>query len=300
MRISTLPVYHRAFRTIDTHEKAYLLGFLLADGCVVPPAPARYMHHYRVDLKIKAEDRRACEMLQEEAGGSLFFIEGGYRISWQITSNEIAHDLISLGVTPRKSLTAALSWDAIPEALHGSVLAGLIDGDGHLRFNRAARRAGISIVTGSPFLCDQLMERFPFFKVSTLFGGTRQKNPLYRIEVETNRVHLRSLIQLVYDPLPFKILHRKQAVLDQLRGYLTDLDTYDRQMEEVPRLKAEGLTIAQIAERLGTSRRPIQERLKQCGVDSRVEIFTEADREEMRRLHACGLTVLEIHASLGK
>lgn len=47
-----LPVNHRVFQKIDSHQKAYLLGFLLADGCVLLPRPGR--SRSRVNLRIKA------------------------------------------------------------------------------------------------------------------------------------------------------------------------------------------------------------------------------------------------------
>ena len=69
---------------------------------------------------------------------------------------------------------------------------------------------------------------------------------------------------------------------------------------DVPRLKACGLTIEDIASKLGTSRRPHLKTTENAGIDSRQVIFTDADRREMRRLHAQGLTVLQIHAAIGK
>jgi hypothetical protein len=47
----------------------------------------------------------------------------------------------------------------------------------------------------------------------------KRKNVLHRIYVESNRERLRSLIAKVYDTLPFQILPRKQAVLDQIIAY---------------------------------------------------------------------------------
>jgi hypothetical protein len=40
--------------------------------------------------------------------------------------------------------------------------------------------------------------------------------------------------------------------------------------------------------------------LKDKGIDSRVVVFSEEDRETMRRLHGEGMSVLQIHATLGK
>jgi len=240
-------------------------------------------------------------MVHRIAGGHLRVIEDGYRAEWDVTSDAIAADLIALGITPRKSMTASLRWDLIPADFHGAALAGLIDGDGHLRFSKKDRRAEISLVTGSAVLRDQLLERFPFFKaVVHHANGSTRKRDLYVVVVETNRSLLTALITTVYDPLPFPILDRKQAVLDAIRGYLAAQVAYDSQMSDVPRLKACGLTIEDIAAKLGIGRGAVGRRLKDEGIDSRQTVFTDDDRQEMQRLHAQGLSVLKIHAVLGK
>jgi predicted transcriptional regulator len=299
MRFPALPVVPTAFQTIDTPEKAYILGFLLADGCVMLPRPG--ICRSVINLKILAGDIQACLIAQGIAGGNIRLIENGYRATWEVNSDAIAADLTALGVTPKKTLTASLEWDRIPAALHGAVLAGLIDGDGHLRFDPSQRRAEISLVTASTALRDQLMARFPFFKLVVFAAGkTNRKRDLFQVIVESNRVNLAALVATVYTPLPFTILDRKQAVLAQIKGYLAAQDDYDRQMADVPRLKGTGKTIGAIAAEFGTSRRPIMDRLKANGVDSRRVVFTIDDRQEMARLHGQGLTVLQIHAAVGK
>ena len=298
MRFPAIPVNHSAFREIDTFQKAYLLGFLLADGCVIPARPGYY--RARVNLKILAGDIQVCRMAQHIAGGNLRLMENGYRVIWEVNSDAIAADLIALGITPRKTFTASLKWDAIPSHLHGAVLAGLIDGDGNLRFNRVKRRAEVSIASGSAALRDQLLERFPFFKAVEIPPTGKRKSPLYRIGVDNNRERLEALLRIVYAPLPFHVLERKQAVVDQLRGYLADMDAYDERMGQVTSMKLAGSTLAEIADHMGTSLRPILDRLKANGINSRRVVFTEEDRQEMKRLHEQGLTVLKIHGVIGK
>ena len=292
-----LPVNHFAFGAIDSAAKAYLLGMILSDGNVRAAQPR--LCSARVNIKILATDIQACRMAQEVVGGCLRYMEGGYRVVWEVTSNQVAADLLRLGITPRKTHTASLNWDLIPPALHGAVLAGIIDGDGHLRFNQKDRRAEISLVTASQALRDQLLRRFPFFKLAVT-PAKAGRCELYTVKVENNRELLVPLIESVYDRLPFPILQRKQAVLDQIRGYLAEQEAYDKRMGHVAAMKEGGMTIAEIATHMGTSRRPIQERLKAAGVNSKVVVFTDDDRQEIKRLHAGGLSVLQIHAVLGK
>ena len=297
MCFPAFPADHTAFQMIDTPQKAYIIGFLLADGYVREPTNRA---RSRVNLRIKACDIEACRMVQQIAGGNLHLIEDGYRAMWEVSSDAIAADLDVLGITPRKSFTATLQWNRIPSHLHGAVLAGLIDGDGHLRFNRKGRRAEISIVTASSSLRDQLQDRFPFFKTVIFRPSDTRKSTLFQLVVENNRTLLKALISQVYDPLPFPILDRKQKVLDQIRTYLEDQDAYDRGMDEVPALMAAGFTQEEIAERLGTSVRPVRDHLLRSGYDGKVVKFTAEDLEEMKRLHESGLTARQIHAATGK
>jgi len=298
MRFPALPVNHRAFKVIDTHQKAYILGFLLADGCVLDPCPARYQKS-RVNLKILAGDIQACRMAQEIAGGNLRLMENGYRVIWEVSSDDIAADLIALGITPRKSLTASIEWDRIPDHLHGAVIAGLIDGDGHLRFREKTRHAEISIASGSVTLRDQLLDRFWFFKSVEEQPTGKRKNVLYRIFVESNRERLRSLVANVYFTLPFSILARKQAVLNEITDYLNAQEVYIKRMAAVPHLKRSGMTIEKIAAQFGTSARPVLARLKAAGI-TKLDLYAADDLDQMKRLHEGGSTILEIHAAIGK
>ena len=298
MHFPAIPVNHSAFHAINTPQNAYLLGFLLADGCVMLPRPG--ICRSVVNLKILAGDISACRMAQEIAGGNLRMMENGYRVIWECNSDEMVADLIALGITPKKTFTASLQWDLIPAHLHGAVLAGLIDGDGNLRFNRSKRRVEISIASGSTSLRDQLLERFSFFKSVEIPPKGRRKSTLHRIGVENNRGRLEALLRFVYASLPFRVLERKQRVVDELWDYLADLDAYDEKMGNVVAMKEAGATLAEIAAHMGTSLRPINDRLKAQGIDSRRIVFTEEDHQEMQRLHGQGLSIAQVHAAIGK
>jgi hypothetical protein len=298
-KFPALPVNHDAFKEVDTQEKAYVIGFLLADGCVLEACPGRY--RARVNLKIKAGDIQACRMAQEIAGGNLRLIEDGYRVIWEVNSDAIVADLVALGITPRKSLTASLEWSRIPEHLHGAVLAGLIDGDGHMRFKetKSQRRVEVSLCTASPTLRDQLLERFGFFKPVEVPPKGKRRNTLYRLQVENHHQRLRSLILTTFIPLRFPILGRKQAVLEKIIDFLDHQDAYSDRLARVPNLKRAGLTVTEIAEICGTSLRPVLARLKAAGMTFE-PLYTPADLEQMKQLHEEGRTVREIHAAIGK
>ena len=114
------------FSTIDTEEKAYILGFIAADGCVL----AQYN---RLTIVLHPRDRdileriRAClhsqNILREYAGK-------WPSVKWTTTSERLIHDLGHYGIVSKKSLT--LAYPDLPKPLERHYIRGLWDGDGHI------------------------------------------------------------------------------------------------------------------------------------------------------------------------
>lgn len=130
------PVYtadHGYFRVIDTEEKAYWLGFISADGCVM---------RRTLTVALKESDRGHLHKLAAAIryDGPLHDrvsrCRGGHfpQVGLTVTSAEFAADLPRHGVTPRKSLTLQ-PWDG-PEHLLPAYWRGLVDGDGHIRITK--------------------------------------------------------------------------------------------------------------------------------------------------------------------
>lgn len=118
------------FSSIDTQEKAYLLGYLFADSCVRYNTTKRY---YGVRLKIHEKDIHILEFMKKEMNcdNSVFKKESGTNcISLTISSKKIAEDLIKLGCTPKKSLT--LKFPKINNEYINSFILGYFDGDGSI------------------------------------------------------------------------------------------------------------------------------------------------------------------------
>jgi hypothetical protein len=121
------------FQVIDTDEKAYWLGFLAADGTVYIGGR---QHTARLDLQPR--DLHWLERFRDTiAPGAAITRHGRRSFSLSIGSQEMVHDLVSLGITPRKSNT--LEWPRIPEPFVIPFLLGYFDGDGSFT-PRAGRR----------------------------------------------------------------------------------------------------------------------------------------------------------------
>ena len=117
---------HHFFDVIDTEETAYWLGFITADGCIPRP--------HTITINLKAADAGHLEKLGAALSSDYPITPSGSGkpsagiVRWQASSVPLVRALGILGITPRKSATAA-SWNG-PAGLMRHYWRGMIDGDG--------------------------------------------------------------------------------------------------------------------------------------------------------------------------
>lgn len=116
------------FDDIDTPKKAWVLGFITADGCVSDCRNA-------IQVGLARKDRDALEKIASAMGysGPIHDLSSGGRDRYpqsrlSICCKRLADAIKRLGVTPRKSLTAT-PWFG-PDRLMQHYFRGLVDGDG--------------------------------------------------------------------------------------------------------------------------------------------------------------------------
>ena len=121
------------FNEIDTEEKAYWLGYVLADGCV---------HQRTLTIYIKGSDKKhLAKFLKDIQSEHPIYksnkkyiykgevkISNGYEIN--VTSVILIKDLIKLGITPNKTLTVKIP--KVREDLRKHMWRGIFDGDGSI------------------------------------------------------------------------------------------------------------------------------------------------------------------------
>lgn len=138
------------FEVIDTEAKAYFLGFLIADGCVIEPNAAANHPNYKISLELQECDSYILEQLKQElklTSTNLYHserIKGNSvsktnSLSWY--STKMANDLSQYGVVSRKTSTVFLP--TLKEHLMPHLIRGMIDGDGSIT---------ISHIEGKPHL----------------------------------------------------------------------------------------------------------------------------------------------------
>lgn len=126
------------FAPVDTPEKAYWLGFISADGCIV--TTARHPEGSHLAVQLAELDIEHLSKLKGALGAT-----GSVRLGTQgaigrrkarrfgtldVYSRELTDSLVALGITPRKSTTME-PWDG-PADLMPHYWRGMVDGDGSL------------------------------------------------------------------------------------------------------------------------------------------------------------------------
>jgi hypothetical protein len=172
------------FQVINTDEKAYWLGFLAADGTVYIGGR---QHTVRLDLQPR--DLHWLTRFRDTiAPGAKITQNGDRSYSISIGSQEMAHDLIALGIGPRKSNT--LEWPRIPAAFAIPFLLGYFDGDGSFT-PRAGRRGYQWILLGTlGFLsvAREYIQQFANVQLREPVRANKHTSPhLYRISANGPR-----------------------------------------------------------------------------------------------------------------
>lgn len=128
------------FDFIDTEEKAYFLGWIMADGNV-----SIYNNQYSLKLHIQAGDRELIDkfLLAIDADYKVKIKQtnkGGLGAYVSITSKHMVQSLITLGVIPQK--TGHECVPDIPETLMHHFFRGYFDGDGIASYRPHGKRSG--------------------------------------------------------------------------------------------------------------------------------------------------------------
>lgn len=124
------------FDNIDSYAKAYIVGFIAADGCLTT-----YKNTTTLTITINYDDKAILEFIKSEIGNShkLLEIERPatynkskiiHHIRYSISDYNINKALNKLGITPRKSLTLKNIIKNIPFEYRDAFIIGFFDGDG--------------------------------------------------------------------------------------------------------------------------------------------------------------------------
>ena len=176
------------FKTIDCSLKAYLLGFIYADGWVVCNSKTS---NYEFGMQLQSQDRYILEKINEVLGGSNIIyhedpcdkiINGvttrsGHSDVLRVYSKQLVYNLISNGIETNKS-----SKDIFPivkDELFFDFLRGYIDGDGCFSISKNHITCHITCNSVVPlkYIGDKLKTDYKIN--STIYSENEHKNRIY-------------------------------------------------------------------------------------------------------------------------
>lgn len=140
----------RFFENIDSEEKAYFLGFIIADGSIIVDKKGRRTFAF----SLKGEDFYILKKLEQLLG----LPEGRARMSkrnegeLRTSSPELISDLAKYGVVPNKTATTYIP--ELSEEFMPHLLRGIFDGDGTVYVTGKYLRFSIY---GTNILCNQFL-----------------------------------------------------------------------------------------------------------------------------------------------
>lgn len=137
------------FDVINTEEKAYWLGFLLADGCIdkkecirinLAIRDIKHLEKFKCFLKCKKQiyinkKQKTCEL--------------------NICNNVLSKKLQFYGIKVNKAYDK-FNWEIIPKELQRHFIRGYFDGDGGINDKKDKNKIEISLVGGESFITDVL------------------------------------------------------------------------------------------------------------------------------------------------
>lgn len=178
------------FENIDSHNKAYWLGFIGADGCISYRNKGEC--HNILKISLQSSDDYILECLKKELGTSkpLCYCRSNGReyVTLEISSNKIVQDLENLGLHERKTYGNSIA--NIPNEYMIDLIRGYIDGDGTIGDNKLVSIAGfennmiklqqyltsINILTS--YFCDERLKYNIEKATSNSFGNLSTTNKM--------------------------------------------------------------------------------------------------------------------------
>jgi hypothetical protein len=136
------------FDTVDSPEKAYVLGFIVADGCVHKNLKSLSIAIAQEDVEVLVfikDALRSTAPIREKVSRRGTFTEVHLSVL-HVCSKKLVSALARLGVLPNKSLT--VPYPRLPIHLDAHFIRGVLDGDGYVGSRQFAFAGSEALMRG--------------------------------------------------------------------------------------------------------------------------------------------------------
>lgn len=272
------------FESINSIEKAYVLGFIIADGHnnITKNLLSIQIHPKDVDILEKI-------IITMKANNPIKYYQYGSnkKVCLSINSFKICEDLLKLGVTQNKSYDVCLP--KISNDLIKYLILGIFDGDGSISIDKKRYNKGNLTITGTKdiiFNISNIIKKECGVNSYIYERHKGRNNNNYTLSISGN-IQIVRLLDWLYDGSTI-FLNRKYEKYLLLKKFITDRLTkienikkvkinLIKKKEEIQSLKerevlnlyAQNLSIRQINNKTGYDRRFISKILKKSGIQIR-------------------------------
>jgi len=308
-------VDEHVYDVINTQDKAYFLGVLLADG-------NSSSNGYNIRLALQERDRDLVEKFSDlfKSNKPLMITppktSEGYTsqaiVTCSITNKYVAKSLVKWGMVPRKTFITKFPEDLLPE-FYQHFIRGLFDADGSISIDELKHAQSFTIAGTEQLLLrvqEILCEACTLNPTKLIFHKTKGGG-IYTLNYGGSHQVMRIKDYLYKDAITY--LQRKKDKFD----LVVDRKKYPKPKkptaakwrfpeEELLHLYNTGLSAAQIAEHFGKPgyHTKVLRQLAEMGIETldRYEISkrkSDMHTEEILKLHAEGLSSRAIGKQVG-
>ena len=204
------------FSTIDSHNKAYLLGVWYSDGYLVIEGGKTK----RIGLEVKDTDWLIDIGKELKSEAPLYKTEKENLKRLKITSPKMYDDLIKLGCLEHKTFLLDFPKNnQVPFEFLNSFILGILDGDGSIIITtprKPTRQPDVQInITGTKQVLEGIQQylKVPHLKLQQRWPE-RNNNNYYLII--SGRIQVISILNLLYKDAPNFCLKRKKEIYERI------------------------------------------------------------------------------------
>ena len=248
------------FEKINNHKKAYILGFLYADGSIdkngfsfgIHKRDVKILEFIKKELKTDYSIKTNCDPY----------------IRFQIVSAKITKNLISLGIVRKKTYKSKKLPKISNSELFNSMLCGFFDGDGSIyssKYKNRREEFGCCF-SGNIWVLTQIKKHLNVNGIST--GKIRYRHPTnYSCMLEIRGTYnIKKLFQLLYNNNDFMLSRKHNKFIEfSNNSKLLRQRISDEKINEIKIYYTSGLKQFEISEKMGIPKstvRSIVQRLR--------------------------------------
>lgn len=219
------------FGSIDSDNKAYVLGFIYADGSV---------NKNYLSIKLCAKDVELVNFIKSELnyGGNIreYIINENNYVDLTVSSKKIVNDLINIGIMQNKTYNSK-ELPMFEEKYENAVLRGIFDGDGSIYSNINRGYAEYTICFSSNvFVLNQIKGILMKYQISSCkIRHRRNNNFSCMLEIRGN-VNIEKLYGLLYCNAQFYLMRKKEK-FDEFLLMLNKLSKRNLSSETINNIK---------------------------------------------------------------